>query len=80
MSKGLKYRLKSLMLANNTSFDDLAYYCRENRQKVDRITIYNWSRIGIEDKKSIPADTLRLLAQYYGMSMEDMYNTESVPA
>jgi transcriptional regulator with XRE-family HTH domain len=73
MSKKLKYKIIALMKEKNFSAMDVATKCQVHVQSV-----YNWGNIEINDDSSIPADKLRVMANIFKVSMEDMYTTKEL--
>lgn len=70
MDNLLKYRIKALRKQNNIRVVSLATKCQ-----VTEKTMRDWENLSVEDKKSIPSDTLRLIADQFGLQMEEMYST-----
>lgn len=72
MSKKLKYKIKELILKNNLRNQDLADYCRKNRQ-----TITNWCNIEQGSPVSIPRIQLIDLAEFFGCDPVDLLTDPS---
>jgi hypothetical protein len=76
MSSKLKYRILVLMQDNKINPMELATKCQVHVQSV-----YNWSKIDQNNVYSIPADKLRIMANVFSVSMEEMYtDQESITA
>lgn len=69
MDNKLKYRLSELMKAQNISAMLLATKCQIHVQ-----SIYNYAEVTINDRRSIPADKLKIMAEIFGVTMEEMYS------
>ncbi len=41
---------------------------------INQSTFYSWLRININNKKSIPADSLKIIASVLNCTMEELYN------
>lgn len=75
MSNKLKYRILVLMQDKKINAMELASKCQVHVQSV-----YNWSKIDQNDDYSIPADKLRIMANVFGVQMEEMYSQELITA
>ncbi len=75
MSSILKYRILVLMRDKKINAMELASKCQVHVQSV-----YNWSKIDQKDDYSIPADKLRIMANVFGVQMEEMYSQELITA
>jgi hypothetical protein len=71
MSKQLKYKILDLKKDHALTFIKLATICQVTERQ-----IINWCNIPTDHYSSIPSDKLRLLSEYFNISMEEMY-TES---
>lgn len=71
----LKYRILDLMDQQKINAMDLATKCQVHVQ-----SIYNWIKIDQNDDYSIPADKLRIMANVFGVQMEEMYTQELITA
>lgn len=68
MSYILKYRLKELRKEKGIKMVTLLTLCQ-----VTEMTIRRWEVIAINEDYSIPSDQLKKIADFFGLSMEDMY-------
>ena len=75
MSSMLKYRILILMQDKKINAMELASKCQVHVQSV-----YNWSKIDQNEDYSIPADKLRIMANVFGVQMEEMYTQEFITA
>ena len=71
MSNLLKYNLKERIKNNGLTAMDIATKCHVHPQ-----TVYLWTRYIKKNETSIPSDKLRILADLFECSMEDLYNTQ----
>ena len=71
----LKYRILILMQDKKINAMELASKCQVHVQSV-----YNWSKIDQNEDYSIPADKLRIMANVFGVQMEEMYTQEFITA
>ena len=70
MSKQFKYRIKELKKLTGIQHQFIV-----GKTGIDRQSLYLYMNIEIDSKSSIPSDKLRLIADVYGLSMEEMYTT-----
>ena len=75
MSNNLKYSLLQLMRDKNMNAMHVATKCQVHVQ-----TVYNWAKITKDSELSMPADKMKILAEIFGVSMNEMYNEELTPA
>lgn len=73
MSNILKYRLLELKKNNGDTIRNLATKCQ-----VTEMGMRNWLFMKKSSTASIPSDKLKILADHYGISMEDMYTKEEL--
>jgi len=71
MSNILKYRLLELKKNNKDTIRNLATKCQ-----VTEMGMRKWIFMPINHQGSIPSDKLKILADHFGLTMEELY-TES---
>lgn len=68
MSNILKYRLLELKNNNGDTIRILATKCQ-----VTEMCMRNWVFMPLNHEGSIPSDKLKILANHYGLKMEELY-------
>ena len=68
MSKILKYRILDLKKKNGDTIKSLATKCQ-----VTEMGMRLWIYMSYSNTGSIPSDKLKIIADHYGISMEEMY-------
>jgi len=71
MSKLLKYKILQLKNEKGISMMDIATKCQVNLK-----TAYNWANIEKNSEQKMPADELKILAELFGVTMEDMFTED----
>lgn len=71
MSNILKYRLLELKKNNGDTIRNLATKCQ-----VTEMGMRKWLFMPQKHPGSIPSDKLKILADHYGLCMEEMYTHE----
>lgn len=75
MSKILKYNIKAVRADKCIQIKELCNVCRFHRQ-----TYYRWENILMDSSKSIPADSLKTIADYFQMPVDDLFKKQTVAA
>lgn len=75
MSKLNKYRILELKKSNFIQYGALAKVTGKNAARIQY-----WANIPLDSKSSIPSDDLKKIAEYFGLSMDDMYTKAEVAA
>ena len=71
MSKNLKYRIKEFKNKHSLTYEEIGDACRR-----DRNTVRLWCSIEQGSITSVPSDSIRIMAQLFGCTMEELH-TES---
>ena len=71
----LKYRLKDLRIAKGLPCIKMATKCQ-----VTERAYRNWESLDVNSESSIPSDKLMILAIFFEVPMQDVYNKEYLDA